>query len=147
MMKRLLNRHFSLTARCAALALILATGLLVGGCPYQQPKPSAEAAKPPKPTHPLEVGKPETFEFQPDGRWHSSPFMLLNRQVVVMQPVKDSEGLSDEAIRFKVGPVPQMLRPGQRVRITMPGPLGFRIDKGFAPGLIGPVTVQVERIK
>lgn len=134
-------------SRRAALPLILALGaLLAGGCPYQNPKPKAEAT-PPKPTRPLKAGEAETFKFPPDGRWHPTPFMLLNRQVIVIRTVEESEGLSDEAVRFRVGPVPQMLRPGQRVRITMPGPLGFRVDRASAAGLVGPVTVEIKRIQ
>lgn len=131
--------------RTAAL-LTLSLGLLLAACPYQTPKP-AKTAEPPKPARPLAVGKAETFEFPSDGRWHASSFMLLNNQVFVMQPLGDSAGLGEQAIRFKVGPVPQMLRAGERVRITMPGPLGFRVDQGFAPGLLGPVTVEIKRVQ
>jgi hypothetical protein len=132
--------------RWTVAVLTLSLGLLLAACPYQTPKP-ARTAEPPKPTHPLAVGKAEIFQFPCDGRWHASSFMLLNNQIFVMQPVGDSAGLGEQAVRFKVGPVPQMLRAGERVRITMPGPLGFRIDPGFAPGFHGPVTVEIKRVQ
>jgi hypothetical protein len=141
-----MKRWIEQGARAGALALaaLMILGVL-GGCP-QSPKPD-KTKEPPTPTRPMQVGEVREFEFAGDGRWHPSPFRVLNNHVLAMRPVGESEGLSEQAIRFKVGQIPQMLRAGERVRITIPGALGFKVDSRFTTGLSGPVTVEVKRIK
>ena len=73
--------------------------------------------------------------------------MILNKQVIVMRPLENAAGLTEQALRFKVGGVPQLLREGEAVRITLPGPLGFRVDQRFAAGIKGPAKVEIKRIK
>ncbi len=79
--------------------------------------------------------------------WHRSPFAVLNGHVIAVKPLGALEGLSSQALRLKIGPVPQMVKAGQPFMITMPGPIGFKIDGRFAGGFQGRATVMLERLE
>lgn len=126
--------------RSAALLAVL----LAAACPIQPSRrPAATAVKP----RTLELGQAVTVEFKADGRWHSAPILLRNQEVIELRPVGAAAAITEQGLRFRVGVVPQMLRPGQPVLITMPGQMGFMVDRRFVSGSKDPVSVSVKRVK
>lgn len=115
---------------------------VLAGCRTPTPKP---VAKPETPLRVLEVGETKVFAFPSDGEWQHTPYLVLNAQTITIRPLGIAVGLAEEALRFQVGEVPQLVRPGQPVRITMPGPLLLKVDRRYASGFHGQLEVEIKR--
>jgi hypothetical protein len=130
------------------IGIIIFMGMVFcAGCP-RGPRAPKEAAvvTPQPPPQGLATGQSFVFEFPADGDWHASDYVAVNGSLLAFEPLGPAAGLSPQALRIRIGQVPQMLRSKEVFKITMPGPIEFKVIPRYANGFKANATVEVKRL-
>ena len=90
-------------------------------------------------------GESGRFEFPGDGKWHSSPVVAHYDDRLRIRRVGVGLALPKAAVEFRIGLMPQIVNEGQDFRVTNPGQIYFRLNRGRVPGYSGKVEVEVAR--
>ena len=124
-------------------ALLVGIGLLA--CPFRPAR--VDETPESDPPQPIEAGEMFLFQYPADGQWHPSPYVAVHGAQLIIRPTGSARGLSDKALRCRIGRISQLIRGEQPFKITEPGRMHFKVEPRFAANFQGFVSVQIERIK
>jgi hypothetical protein len=135
-----------MTSRTSKLLSVMVLAACLSGCVMFDMKEKPEPDKIPATTT-MVVDEVRTFPFPPDGEWHYSDIQVGYHDLLLIEPVGDSDGLTYGTITCRSGLSNPALYVdgGQSIRFEHYGPLQFRCSAKDTVGFPGPVEVKITK--
>ena len=135
-----------MTSRTSKLLSVIVVAACFSGCAMVDMEEKPEPDKLPQTTT-MAVDEVREFSFAPDGEWHISDVQVGYHDLLLIEPVGDSDGLTYGTITCRSGysGLALYVDGDQSIRFEHFGPLQFRCSAKDTVGFPGPVEVKITK--
>ncbi len=133
-------------SRTSKLLSVMVLAVCFTGCAMFDMEEEMEPDKMPQTTT-MTVGESRSFPFPADGEWHISDVQVGYHDLLLIEPVGDTDGLTYGTITCRVSSsgLALYVDGDQSIRFERYGPLQFRCSATDSIGFPGPAEVKITK--